>query len=357
MQFTAQQIATLIQGRLEGDPDACVSEVAKIEEAGNGSLCFISNPRYEDYLYTSEASIIIVNDSLELLRPVKPTLIRVKDAYSGFAFLLEKYNEMISGGVKTGIEQPSFIAKSARLGKDVYVGAFSYIGENVVLGNDVKIYPGCYIGNNVVLGDNAKIYSGVKIYDQCQLGCNVVIHSGSVVGGDGFGFAPLEDGTYKKIPQLGNVIIEDDVEIGANTTIDRATMGSTVIRKGVKLDNLIMIAHNVEIGEHTVIAAQTGVSGSTKIGKCCVIGGQVGIVGHIHIADGTRINAQSGLSKSIATPNTTVNGTPAFEYKNSLRSQAVFRSLPDMQQRIQKLEDMVQELTSLLSTQNLEYKK
>jgi UDP-3-O-[3-hydroxymyristoyl] glucosamine N-acyltransferase len=357
MQFTAQQIATLIQGRLEGDPEARVSEVAKIEEAGSGSLCFISNPRYEEYLYTSEASIIIVNESLELLRPVKPTLVRVKDAYSGFAFLLEKYNEMIAGGIKTGIEQPSYIAKSARIGQDVYIGAFTYIGENAVIGDGMKIYPGCYIGNNVVLGANGKLCAGVKIYDQCLLGANVVIHSGTVVGGDGFGFAPLEDGTYKKIPQLGNVIIEDDVEIGANTTVDRATMGSTIIRKGVKLDNLIMIAHNVEIGEHTVIAAQTGVSGSTKIGKNCVIGGQVGIVGHIHIADGTRINAQSGLSKSITTPNTTVNGTPAFEYKNSLRSQAVFRNLPDMQQRIQKLEDMVQELTSLLSTQNLEYKK
>ena len=239
----------------------------------------------------------------------------------------------------------------------MYIGAFTYIGENVALGDDVKINPGCYIGNNVTIGNGGIMYSGVKIYDDCRLGCNVVIHSGSVVGGDGFGFAPLGDGTYKKIPQMGNVIIEDDVEIGSNTTIDRATMGSTIIRKGVKLDNLIMIAHNVEIGEHTVIAAQTGVSGSTKVGKYCVIGGQVGIVGHIQLADGTKINAQSGLSKSITTPNTTVNGTPAFEYKSSLKSQAIFRNLPEMQQRIQKLEEMVQELSALLSTQNLEYKK
>jgi len=243
------------------------------------------------------------------------------------------------------------------LGKDVYVGAFAYIGEHAVIGDGVKIYPGCYIGNNVVIRENSKIYSGVKIYDECRLGCNVVIHSGAVIGGDGFGFAPLEDGTYKKIPQMGNVIIEDDVEIGANTTVDRATMGSTVIRKGVKLDNLIMIAHNVEIGEHTVIAAQTGISGSTKIGKYCVIGGQVGVVGHIHLADGTRINAQSGLSKSISNPNTTLNGTPAFEHKSSLKSQAIFRNLPDMQHRLQKLEDTIQELSALLSTQNLEYKK
>ena len=357
MQFTAQQIATLLQGRLEGDPDAKVSDVAKIEEAVNGSLCFISNPKYEEYLYTSKASIIIVNESLELTGPVHPTLIRVSDAYSGFAFLLEKYNEIISGGDKTGIEQPSYISPTASIAKDVYIGAFTYIGEHAVIGSGVKIYPGCYIGNNVVIKENSKIYSGVKIYDDSRLGCRVVIHSGTVIGGDGFGFAPLNDGTYKKIPQIGNVIIEDDVEIGANTTIDRATMGSTIIRKGVKLDNLIQVAHNVEIGENTVIAAQTGISGSTKVGKNCSIGGQVGMVGHIHIADGTRINAQSGLSKSVINTNTTLNGSPAFEYKSSLKSQAIFRNLPELQQRLQKLEETVQELTALLSTQNLEYKK
>ena len=357
MQFTAQQIATLIQGKLEGNPDAKVSDVAKIEEATEGSLCFISNPKYEEYLYTSRASIVIVNESLELAHPVKPTLIRVKDAYSGFAFLLEKYNEIISGGSKTGIEQPSYICTTASIGKDVYIGAFTYIGENAVIGNGVKIYPGCYIGNNVVIGENSKIYSGVKIYDASLLGCRVVIHSGTVIGGDGFGFAPLNDGTYKKIPQIGNAIIEDDVEIGANTTIDRATMGSTIIRKGVKLDNLIQVAHNVEIGENTVIAAQTGISGSTKVGRNCTIGGQVGMVGHIHIADGTRINAQSGISKSVININTTLNGTPAFDYKSSLKSQAIFRNLPELQQRLQKLEETVLELTALLSTQNLEYKK
>ncbi|MCW3120622.1 MAG: lpxD [Flavipsychrobacter sp.] len=357
MQFTAQQIATLIQGKLEGDPDSKASDVAKIEEAGPGSLCFIANPKYEEYLYTTKASIVIVNDSLELAKPVSSTLIRVKDAYSGFAFLLEKYNEMISGNSKSGIEQPSYISPTASIASDVYVGAFTYIGENAVIGSGVKIYPGCYIGNNVTIGAYSKIYSGVKIYDECHLGNKVVLHSGSVVGGDGFGFAPQSDNTYKKIPQIGNVIIEDDVEIGANTTIDRATMGSTIIRKGVKLDNLIMIAHNVEIGEHTVIAAQTGVSGSTKVGKNCVIGGQVGIVGHIHIADGTRINAQSGLSKSITSEGTTVNSTPAFDYKSSLKSQAIFRNLPELQQRLMRLEETVQELTALLSTQNLEYKK
>lgn len=357
MQFTAHQIATLIQGKLEGNPDAKVRNVAKIEEAEEGSLCFLSNSKYEEYLYTSNASIIIVNESLELTKPVAPTLIRVKDAYSGFAFLLEKYNEIISGGSRTGIEQPSYISPSASIGKDVYVGAFSYIGDNAVIGNNVKIYPGCYIGNNVTVGDNSKIYAGVKIYDECKLGNKVYIHSGVVIGGDGFGFAPLADSTYKKIPQIGNVIIEDDVEIGANTTIDRATMGSTIIRKGVKLDNLIQVAHNVEIGEHTVIAAQTGISGTTKIGKNCLIGGQVGMVGHIHIADGTKINAQSGISKSVVNINTTINGSPAFEYKSSLKSQAIFRNLPELQHRLQKLEETVQELTALLSTQNLEYKK
>ena len=357
MQFTAQQIATLIQGRIEGNPDAKVNNVAKIEEADNGSLSFIANPKYEEYLYTSQAAIVIVNESLETTGSVSPTLIRVKDAYTGFVFLLEKYNEIISGNDKTGIEQPSYISPTATIAKDVYVGAFTYIGENAVIESGVKIYPGCYIGNNVIIKEQTKIYSGVKIYDECRLGSKVVIHSGTVIGGDGFGFAPQKDGTYIKVPQIGNVIIEDDVEIGANTTIDRATMGSTIIRKGVKLDNLIMIAHNVEIGENTVIAAQTGVSGSTKVGKNCVIGGQVGIVGHIHIADGTRINAQSGLSKSVGTPYTTLNSTPAFDYKSSLKSQAIFRNLPDLQHRIQKLEETVQELTALLSTQNLEYKK
>jgi len=357
MQFTAQQIATLLQGKLEGDPDTKVSDVAKIEEAKAGDLCFLSNPKYEEYLYSSAASVIIVNETLETTGPVSPVLIRVKDAYSSFAFLLEQYNNMISGSGKSGIEQPSFISPSASIGKDVYIGAFSYIGDNVVIGDGVKVYPGCFIGNNAVIGQGAKIYSGVRIYHGCLLGARVVIHSGSIIGGDGFGFAPLKDGTYKKIAQIGNVVIEDDVEIGANTTIDRATMGSTIIRSGVKLDNLIQVAHNVEIGANTVIAAQTGISGSTKIGKNCVIGGQVGIVGHIHIADGTRINAQSGLSKSVSNENITLNGSPAFEYKSSLKSQAIFRNLPELQHRLQKLEETVQELTALLSTQNLEYKK
>lgn len=348
MQFTALQIATLIKGKIEGDPDTKVSHVAKIEEATEGSLSFIANPKYEEYLYTTNASLIIVNESLEVVKPVKPTLIRVKDAYSGFAFLLEKYNEILSRSGKHGIEQPSYISKTASIGKDIYIGAFTYIGENVIIGERVKIYPGCYIGDNVVINEDSKVFAGVKIYDGCSIGCRVVIHSGSVIGGDGFGFAPQKDGSYKKVPQIGNVIIDDDVEIGANTTIDRATMGSTNIRKGVKLDNLIQIAHNVEIGENTVIAAQTGISGSTKVGKNSIIGGQVGMVGHIHIADGTRINAQSGLSKSVTTPNTALTGSPAFDYKSSLKSQAIFRNLPELHQRLLKLEETVGRLTALL---------
>jgi UDP-3-O-[3-hydroxymyristoyl] glucosamine N-acyltransferase len=357
MQFTAQQIAAIVNGTIEGNKETIVSSVAKIEEAKNGDLSFIANPKYEEYIYTSKASIIIINESMEIVRTVSPTLIRVKDAYGSFALLLEKYNELMAGADKTGIEENAQISASARLGQNVYVGSFSYVGNNCVIGDNVKIYPGSFIGDNCVIGDNCKIFAAVKIYNDCRLGSQVIIHSGAVVGSDGFGFAPQQDGSFKKVPQLGNVLIEDNVEIGSNTTIDRATMGSTIIRKGVKLDNLIQIAHNVEIGENTVIAAQTGISGSTKIGRNCMIGGQVGIVGHITIADGTRINAQSGVSKSIEVPNAAVTGSPAFDYKSSLKSQAIFRNLPELSQRLQNLEDTIQELTALLSNQNTDIKK
>ncbi len=339
MQFTAAQIAALIGGKTEGNPEAKVSGLAKIEEATGDSLCFLANPKYESYLYSTAASVVIVNDSLQLEQPIKATLIRVADAYAAFALLLEKYNEIMQAGNNLhGIQQPSYISESAKTGKDIYVGAFAYVGDNVVLGNRVKIHPNAFVGNNVVIGDDTVIHAGVKIYNDCRLGAHCTIHAGAVVGADGFGFAPQADGSYKKVPQLGNVVIEDFVEIGANTTIDRATMGSTIIRKGAKLDNLIQIAHNVEIGENTAIAAQTGISGSTKIGKNCVIGGQVGIVGHINIADGTKINAQSGLSKSVTQSGTALTGSPAFEYKSSLKSQAIFRNLPEILQRIQELE-------------------
>ena len=314
MQFTAQQIATFLQGKLEGDPSATVSNLAKIEEAQNGDLCFLSNKKYEEYLYTSAASVIIVNESLQ------------------------KYTDTLR--------------TSCWIGANAYIGAFSYVDDGAVIAEDVQIFPGCFVGRDVKIGAGSRIYPGVRIYQGCELGCNVVIHSGTIIGGDGFGFAPLPDGTYKKIAQIGNVIIEDDVEIGANTTVDRATMGSTIIRKGVKLDNLIQVAHNVEIGENTVIAAQTGISGSTRIGRNNIIGGQVGIVGHIQIADGTRINAQSGLSKAVTNTNTTLNGSPAFDYKSSLKSQAIFRNLPELQNRLLKLEETVQQLASLLNARN-----
>ena len=353
MQFTAQQIATLIQGKIEGNPDAIINTVAKIEEAGIGALSFVANPKYEEFLYNSKASIIIINESLELQSPVSPTLIRVKDAYSSFALLLEKYNEMKAGVGKKGIDSTAYISPTAQIGNNVYIGAFSYIGDGAIIADDTQIYPGCYIGEQASIGGKTILFSGVKIYDTCIIGNNVIIHSGTIIGSDGFGFAPQKDGSYKKIPQIGNVIIEENVEIGSNTTIDRATMGSTIIRKGVKLDNLIQIAHNVEIGENTVIAAQTGISGSTKIGKNCVIGGQVGIVGHIQIADNTSINAQSGLAKSVNIPNTALTGSPAYDYKSSLKSQAIFRNLPDLLYRLGNLEKTVADLTALLSEQNI----
>ncbi len=350
MQFTAQQIASLLQGTIEGDPEKKVHQISRIEEAEEGSLSFIANPKYQEHLYKTKASIIIVNKDLALQQEVKATLIRVPDAYNGFAFLMEQFNELFDRKPKSGIEQPASVSDTAQLGEDVYVGAFSCIGENTKIGKGVKIAPGCYIGDNVVIGDDSSIYPGVRIYDGCILGKRIVVHSGVVIGSDGFGFAPNKEGVYKKIPQLGNVVIEDDVEIGANTTIDRATMGSTYIRKGVKLDNLIMVGHNVEIGEHTVIAAQSGISGSTKIGKHAIIGGQVGIVGHIQLADGTRINAQSGITKTISEKGLTVNGSPAFDYKTSLKSQAIFRNLPDVTKRLSDLEATVKTLKALLES-------
>lgn len=348
MYFTALQLAAHLNGRVEGDPEARVDAVGKIEDAGEGQLSFIANPKYQEYLYTTQATILIVNEDLPVAGTVRPTLIRVQDAYSGFASLLQLYNEMMSGRRKSGIEQPAYVSATASLGADVYVGAFSYIGEGVNIGDRVQIYPGSFIGDGVVIGEDSKIHPGVKVYEGCTIGKRVTLHSGVIVGADGFGFAPVPDGSYRKIPQIGRVIVEDDVEIGANTTIDRATMGATIIRQGVKLDNLIQIGHNAEIGQHTVIAAQTGVSGSTKVGKNCLIGGQVGIVGHIQLADGTKINAKSGLSKSVETPNTTLNGSPAFDYRSSLKSQAIYRNLPELQQRIAQLEDELKALSAAI---------
>jgi len=345
MQFTAAQIAVIINGKVEGDATAAVSSFGKIEEAKQGQLSFLANPKYEEYLYTTGASVLIINDTLELKKPVTATLIRVPDAYVAFATLLEAYQQLQVQQL-SGIQQPVYIDASAKIGEQVYVGAFVYIGEKVVVGNGVKIYPNAYIGNNTVIGDHTVIAPGVTIYHNTIIGKQVTIHAGTVIGSDGFGFAPQADGSYKKVPQMGNVVIEDNVEIGANTTIDRATIGSTIIKAGAKLDNLLQVAHNVEVGNNSVIAAQAGISGSTKIGNNVMIGGQAGIVGHIHIADGSKINAQSGVSKSIKTPNTAVTGSPAYDYTSALRSQAVARNLPELEQRVKALEKMLQELVA-----------
>ena len=341
MQFSAAQIAQIINGNVEGDAEATVHSFGKLEEAKTGQLAFLANPKYEDFLYSTHASVIIVNQHQQLKQPITATLIRVADAYSSFATLLDKYQQIRTQQL-TGIQQPVYIDPSAKTGDNIFIGAFAYLGEKVVVGDGSKIFPGVYLGNNVIIGNNTILYPGVKIYHDCVIGSNVVIHAGTVIGSDGFGYAPQQDGSLKKVPQIGNVVIEDGVEIGANTTIDRATIGSTLIRSGAKLDNLLQIAHNVEIGNNSVIAAQSGVSGSTKIGKNVMIGGQAGIVGHIQIADGSKINAQSGVSKSIKIPNSAVTGSPAYDYTAALRSQAISRNLPQLEKRIKDLEDLVQ---------------
>jgi len=342
MFFTAQQLAEFTGGTLSGSGEIKIYSPAKIEEANDGEISFLANPKYLEYVYTTNASLLIVNEDVNFEKPVKAMLLRVKNAYSAFTQVLEKFSNSVLD--KKGIEEPSFISKTATLGKEVYIGALSYIGDNVTLGNNVKIFPGVFIGEQTMIGDNSIVFSDVTLYHHTQIGKNCIIHSGTVIGSDGFGFAPLPDGSYKKIPQLGHVLIEDNVEIGANTVIDRATMGATIIHKGVKLDNLIQIAHNVEIGENTVVAAQTGISGSTRIGKNCIIGGQVGFVGHLDIADGTRINAQSGVSKSIKQKGKALTGSPAHDYTASLRSQAIFRSLPQLEKRIAELEKQLEQL-------------
>ena len=345
MEFTAKQIADLINGAIEGDPEVTVSSFGKLEEATSGQLAFLANPKYEDFLYSTNASIIIVNNTLQIEKQLSATLIRVPDAYSSFAVILTAYSEMAKANL-TGIEQPSVIDSTVKIGENIYVGAFTYIGHNAIVGNNVKLYPQVYIGNNVTIGDDTVLYPGVKIHHDCIIGNKVIIHAGSVLGGDGFGFAPQTDGSFKKVPQIGNVVVEDNVEIGANTTIDRATIGSTIIKSGAKLDNLIQIAHNVEVGNNTVIAAQSGVSGSARIGRNVMIGGQAGIVGHIQIADGSKINAQSGVAKSIKTPNTAVTGSPAYDYGQALRSQILSRNLPELEKRVKELEIMIERLKS-----------
>ena len=343
MEFTVRQISDLLHGRIEGDENARVNRLCKIEEtASGGSLSFLANPKYKHHIYTTEATAVIVNNDFVFERTLKTTLIRVTNAYESFVKLLEIYNEVQLN--KKGIEQPSFISGTAKLGADCYIGAFAYIGNHAIIGKNVKIYPQVYIGDNAVIGDNTTLFAGVKVYSDCVIGANCTLHTGTVIGADGFGFTPNAENSYKKVPQIGNVIIEDHVEIGANSSIDRATLGSTIIRKGVKLDNLIQIAHNVEIGENTVIAAQTGVAGSTKIGRDCMIGGQVGILGHITIADRVKIAAQSGVGHSITTEGEIVQGSPAFNNGDYKRTYVLFRKLPQLEKRIMELEQMIAEL-------------
>jgi len=336
MKFTAQQIAELLKGSVEGNHDAEVNSLSKIEEGKPGTLSFLSNPKYTPYIYDTKASVVIVNKDFVAENTINATLIRVEDAYKSFASLLEIYNQIVND--KKGVESPSFIDPSATVGDQGYIGAFAYIGKNAIIGKNVKIYPHCYVGDHVIIGDNTTLFPGVRVYSFCHIGSHCNIHAGVIIGADGFGFAPNENNNYKKVPQIGNVVIHDHVEIGAGTTIDRATLGSTVIHKGVKLDNLIQIAHNVEIGENTVIAAQTGVAGSTKIGKNCMIGGQVGIIGHLAIADGVKIAAQSGIGTSITTPNEIVQGSPAFNISDYKRTYVVFKKLPQLERKINELE-------------------
>ncbi|MCB0427564.1 MAG: UDP-3-O-(3-hydroxymyristoyl)glucosamine N-acyltransferase [Mangrovimonas sp.] len=335
MKFTAEQIAGILEGDVVGNPNVEVSKLSKIEEGTEGSLTFLANPKYQPYIYTTKASVTIVNKTFVPESPLSTTLIKVEDAYKSFSKLLEYYNMVKMN--KTGIEQPSFISETAQYGDNIYIGAFSYLGDNVKIGNNVKIYPNTYIGDNSIIGDDCVIFSGAKIYSETKIGNSCVINSGCIIGADGFGYAPNENGEYSKVPQTGNVIIEDFVDVGAGTTIDRATLGSTIIRQGVKLDNQIQIAHNVEIGKNTVIAAQTGVAGSTKIGENCVIGGQVGIVGHITIGSRVKIQAQSGIGRNIK-DDEVLQGSPAFGYGDYNKSYVYFKNLPKIVKQITDLE-------------------
>ena len=336
MEFTADQIAELLRGRVEGDGSVRVQRLAKIEDAGPGELAFLANLKYEQFLYTTRAAAVIVADSLVVREPTSATLIRVADPYSGFTELLEQY-ERLTRAALVGMEEPSYLGAGSTVGEGHYRAAFSYIGRNCRIGRNVQLHPHASVGDNCVIGDDTILYAGAKVYANTVVGARCVLHAGCVVGSDGFGFAPQPDGSYRPIPQTGNVVLEDDVSIGANTTIDCATLSSTIIRQGAKIDNLVMIAHNVEVGAHTVIAAQSGVSGSTKVGEYCTLAGQVGLVGHITIAPRTIIGAQSGVSKSVKEPGTFIQGSPAFDYKQNLRAHAVFRRLPEMQRQLDEL--------------------
>ena len=346
MEFTAQQIADFLGGEIEGNASVKVSDFSKIEEGKPGTLSFLSNPKYTQYIYDSLASIILVNKTFVAEKKVTATLIRVNDSYASLAMLLSLVDQMKPK--KTGISSQSAICETAEIAENAYIAPFVYIGERVKIGKNVRIYAGCSIDDDSQIGDNVCLYAGVKIYNDCIIGNNCILHAGVVIGSDGFGFAPTEDGSYKKIPQMGNVVLEDDVELGANTTVDRATMGSTIIRKGVKLDNLVQIAHNVEVGDNTVIAAQTGISGSTKLGKSCTLGGQVGIAGHLQFADGTIIGAQAGVGGSIKEPNQKIQGSPAISMGNFYKSAAALKNLPELLKQIYAMQKKIEELENRL---------
>ena len=335
MEFTASQIANLLEGEVDGNPEIAVHKLAKIEEGEKGSLTFLANPKYTHYIYSTEASITIVNKDFVPEQQLSTTLIKVDDAYKSFSRLLEYYNQVKFN--KIGLEEPIYVSETAKYGEDFYLGAFSYLGNNVKIGDRVKVYPNVYIGDNVTIGDDVVVFAGAKIYSESIIGNNCVIHSGAIIGADGFGFTPDANGEYSKVPQTGNVILEDNVDVGAGTTIDRATLGSTILRRGVKLDNQIQIAHNVEIGENTAIAAQTGVAGSTKIGKNCLIGGQVGIVGHITIGDRVRIQAQSGIGRNVK-DDEILQGSPALNYGDYNKSYVHFKNLPKIVNKINEID-------------------
>jgi UDP-3-O-[3-hydroxymyristoyl] glucosamine N-acyltransferase len=346
MEFTIAQVAQLLGGEVKGPSDLKVNRLSKIEEGTEGAISFLSNLKYEHFLYTTSASAVIVDRTFEPKKAYSPSLILVDNAYTAFTRLLEVYHNALTFR-KTGTEEPVRVGKDVEIGEGIYLGAFAYIGDHSRIGKNVKIYPHVYIGENVVIGDNTILYSGVRIYDNCKIGASCTLHANAVIGADGFGFAPQADGSYKGIPQLGYVILEDNVSIGANTTIDCATMpeDATIIRNGAKLDNLIQVAHNVEIGRNTVIAAQTGISGSTKIGEQCMIGGQVGIAGHLHIPNKTMITAQSGISKNFEREGLVLSGSPAAENRENLRGQAGVRRLPELEKRVKELEKILKELT------------
>lgn len=341
MEFTAKMIADFLRGTVVGDPGVKVNTIARIEEGFSGALSFLANPKYEQYIYTTESTIVLVNENFTPSSPVKATMVKVEDSYKAFAALLTLYEQ--SKPVKRGVHPTAVVEESAKIGNDVYLGPYAYIGENVIIGDNCRIYSHVSIGDNTTVGNGCKIYNGVKVYHECKIGNNCTIHAGSVIGADGFGFAPQSETEFMKIPQIGNVVIEDNVEIGANSCIDRATIGSTIIRSGVKLDNLIQIGHNVEIGNNTVMAAQTGIAGSTHIGRNCMFAGQVGITGHIKVADGTKIGAQAGIAGAVKNPDTTLLGSPAMDSHAFLKSWVVYRKLPELSATVEKLKKLLKE--------------